>query len=164
MRKPRLTRQGATYHVTAKTNRGEFIFEDDNIKELFCSVVDESRDRYDFRLTNYSVMTNHVHMLIEPLEGTELSRMLQWIFSVFACRYNKMTGQKGHVWYDRFKSKIVRTFLQWINTFNYITNNPVKAGLCHSPEKYFYSGMHELKKKRFRLLNPPDNWISALFQ
>ncbi len=33
MRKPRLTRQGATYHVTAKSNRGEFIFESDEVKE-----------------------------------------------------------------------------------------------------------------------------------
>ena len=163
MRKPRLTQQGATYHVTARTNRGEFIFDSDEVKELFCSIVDEAKENYNFKVTNYSVMSNHIHMLVEPLHGTRLSPMMQWILSVFAIRFNKTMGYKGHVWYDRFKSKIVRTFLQWINTFNYISNNPVKAGMCENPRHYVYSGIHELKKKRYRLLDQPDDWLIQLF-
>ena len=163
MRKPRLTQQGATYHVRAKTNRGEFIFDSDEVKELFTSVVKEAREHYQFRLTNYTVMSNHIHMLIEPLSDTSLSGMMQWILAVFAIRFNKLMGFKGHVWYDRFKSKIIRTFLQWINTFNYISNNPVKAGMCENPGDYVYSGIHEMKKKRYRLLDKPDDRLIRLF-
>ena len=149
--------------MTARTNRGEFIFDSDEVKELFCSIVDEAKENYNFKVTNYSVMSNHIHMLVEPLHGTRLSPMMQWILSVFAIRFNKTMGYKGHVWYDRFKSKIVRTFLQWINTFNYISNNPVKAGMCENPRHYVYSGIHELKKKRYRLLDQPDDWLIQLF-
>ena len=88
--------------------------------------------------------------------------MLQNILSVFAVRFNKMFSLIGHVWYDRFKSKIVRSFIQFINTFQYISDNPVKAGICLNAENYYYCGLYELKKKCFRFLAPPDEWMELI--
>jgi len=99
-------------------------------------------------------MSNHIHLLIEPAPGTSLSKLMQWILSVFAIHFNKMFGLIGHVWYDRFKSKIIRSFQQLINTLQYISDNPVKAGICKESRNYAYSGLYEFKRKRYRLLNP----------
>ena len=85
---------------------------------------------------------------------------MQWILSVFAIRFNKFCGQKGHVWYDRFKSIIIRSFHQLIIAFQYISNNPVKAGLCSDAADYRYSGLYELKRKQLRVLNSPDRILA----
>jgi hypothetical protein len=66
---------------------------------------------------------------------------MQWILSVFALQYNKLYSYKGHVWYDRFKSKVIKTLQQLINTFLYIANNPVRAGLTNHPLEFVYNGM-----------------------
>ena len=107
-------------------------------------------------------MSNHVHLLIKPGLDTSLSDLMRYVLSVFAGRFNRMFGLKGHVWYDRFKSIIIQSFNQLINTFNYISNNPVKAGLCLDARKYFYCGLYELKRKRFRVMEPPDEWMKLV--
>ncbi len=162
MRKRRMLQEGATYHVTAKSNRGEFILCSDAVKDLFASVVKEAKKKYSFKIKQYSTMSNHIHLLIQPSPGTSLSRIMQYILGVFALRFNKMFGQRGHVWYDRFKSKIINSFQQLVNSFHYISNNPVKAGICHNGEDYFWGGLYELKKGHFRLLDPPDDWVQLI--
>lgn len=162
MRKARIIQQGATYHVVAKSNRGEFILNSDEMKEMFICIVENAKKKYRFKLKHYCIMNNHIHLLIEPAPGTDLSKLMQWILSVFAIRFNKMFGQNGHVWYDRFKSKIIRSFQQFVNTFQYISENPLKAGICLNIRNYAYSGLYELKRNRFRLLDPLENWLKFI--
>ena len=162
MRKRREIQCGATYHVTAKTNRGEFLLNPDEVKDLLYSVILGSRKKYDYKLVNFCIMSNHIHLMIEPAPGTSLSNLMRWILSTFAIRFNKFYGLTGHVWQNRFKSVIVRSFIQFINTFKYISENPVKAGICLNAGNYFYCGLYELKKKCLRLLDPPDDWLKLL--
>jgi REP element-mobilizing transposase RayT len=64
MRKPRLLQKGAKYHVSAKINRSEHIFESDEIKKLFMNIVKRSKKKYKFSLYNFVVMNNHIHFII----------------------------------------------------------------------------------------------------
>ena len=59
MRKARIIQEGATYHVTGKTNRGEFILYSDEVKDLFLSVLREAKNKYDFKLINFCIMSNY---------------------------------------------------------------------------------------------------------
>ncbi len=162
MRKRRIIQEGATYHVTAKTNRGEFILYTDEVKELFICVMEDAEKKFDQKVIQYTIMSNHIHIIIKPKKGISLSIMMQWMLSVFAIRFNKLFGLTGHVWYDRFKSKIISTFRQLVNTFHYISENPVKAGICKNAADYIWGGLYELKKGRFRLLDPPDEWVKLI--
>lgn len=162
MRHARIIQQGAIYHVVAKANRGEFIFQKDEMKEMFLRILEKAKKRYRFRIRHYCVMSNHVHLILEPVGDTNLSELMKWVLSVFARRYNILIGQKGHVWYDRFKSKIIRSFVQFVHTFRYISNNPVKAGLCSEAREYIYGGMYEFKIKRFRLMDSLDSWLDRI--
>lgn len=101
-------------------------------------------------------MDNHIHLLIKPGKGENLSKIMQWILSVFAKRYNKHFNLKGHVWYDRFKSKIIESFQQLISTFEYICNNPVKAEMVESAEEYLYGALWFIRHRLFDLVEPPD--------
>jgi len=156
MRKPRYLINNAEYHVTARINRGEFALETREIKELFLHTVKRAKGKYFFRLKCFVIMDNHIHLLISPGTGENLSKIMQWILSVFAIHYNKYFNLKGHVWYDRFKSKIIENFQQLLATFRYISNNPVKAKMTENPEEYLYGSLWFIRHRLFDIVEPPD--------
>jgi hypothetical protein len=85
------------------------------------------------------------------------------MLSVFAMRFNRMHDYKGHVWYDRFKSKIISSYIQFLNTFAYIANNPVRARLVSDPLDYVYSSIQYYRNRDFSLLEPPDEELASIY-
>ena len=159
MRNLRLKRNNAKYHVTARVNRQELSLEDIRFKKMFLEVISCAKKKYRFLLQNFCIMGNHIHLEITPLEAQDLSKIMQWILSVFAVRYNKIFKVKGHFWYDRFKSKIIETITQYINTFLYIANNPVRAGIAAHPLDFAFSGIYFYINKLHGPLDPPEEWM-----
>jgi putative transposase len=162
MRKRRELYGGAEYHVTARINRGEYILEPKEIKELYLHVIKRAKKKYVFMLRNFSIMDNHVHLLLTPGKNESLSKIMQWIQSVSAVQINKKYNLQGHVWYDRFKSKVLRSYKQLLATFSYICNNPVKAEMVDKPEEYVFGGLWFIRHRWFYLVEPPDTFIKQL--
>jgi REP element-mobilizing transposase RayT len=156
MRKLRQLSKDATYHVTSKINRDENIFDEEEFKILFLDVVKRAKKKYDFELKNFSIMPNHIHFLLKPLNNSSLSRIMQWILSVFAVYYNKEKEYSGHVWKGRFFSKIIEDVKQLINTFRYISDNPVKAGLVARANDYRFGGLYQIKMRLYDLISKPS--------
>jgi hypothetical protein len=44
---------------------------------------------------------------IRPEEGLELPEIMKWMKQSFAQRYNREVGRTGHIWGDRYWSRIV---------------------------------------------------------
>jgi putative transposase len=164
MRKARQLKNDASYHVTARVNRQESIFEEKDIKELFLAVMKEAKKKYKFQIINFSIMNNHIHLMIKPGKNENLSRILQWILSVFAVRFNKIFNYRAHVFYDRFHSKIINNMRQYIDTYKYIADNPVKADLVRKCEDYKYGGVWHAKFKIFDILEPPSPLIKQIIK
>ena len=156
MRKNRKLEQGATYHVSARSNRQEFIFQSVVLKLLFRHLLEQAKKKYGFKLKHLAIMSNHIHLLIEPHRSEDLPRIMQWVLSRFASRFNLMYGYKGHVWWDRYRSNIVKGPKNLLKTFKYISENPVKAGLAATVADYAFSAIALFKKKDYRLIEPPD--------
>lgn len=157
MRKPRELVNGASYHVVARANRKEMIFLTPGIKEMFLHQVKIAQKRYQFTIKNFCIMGNHFHFIIKPLKDENLSDIMQWILSVFARNYNRRQNLVGHVWYDRFRSKVIRSFHQYLLTFLYISNNPVRAGISKRAIDYEYNGISFLKNGYISILERPPN-------
>ena len=171
MRKPRKIKKNGTYHICARINRQEMIFSSpctenkkcDYIKELFLDVLKKAKTKYSFRCKSFCIMGNHVHLMIEITNNESISRLMQWILSVFALKYNRIHNYKGHVWYDRFKSKIVSSYMHFLNTFVYIANNPVRARLVHDPFEYRYSSLRNYHEHDFSIIEIPDDTVMAAY-
>ncbi|MDA3940978.1 MAG: transposase [Spirochaetia bacterium] len=159
MRKRRELIDGFSYHVTARINRQEFLFDSDEIKEMFMDVLRRAERKYHFDIRNFCIMNNHIHFILKPLQGESLSKIMQWILGVFAQKYNKIFSLKGHVWYDRFKSKLIMGFRQYLNTFIYISNNPVNAGIVETAVEYKYNGITSIQKGSLDIIERPPNKI-----
>jgi len=156
MRQPRKLEKGARYHIIARVNRRELILDSGEMKLFFLDVVKKAKDKYDFSVINFCIMGNHVHFIIRPGEKENLSDIMRWILSVFAMRYNRLHNVIGHVWYDRFKSVILGDIRQFLKTFLYIMENPVKAGIVKHAEEFEHNGIWYLKRRIYGLIEPPD--------
>ena len=162
MRKRRQLQNNAVYHVIAKANRGEFLLESKEVKEMLLDMFARARKKYSFTIKNFSIMSNHLHIIIKPGKGESLSRIMQWILGVSAKKINKYFDFKGHVWYDRFKSVIIETYRQLLATFQYVCNNPVKANMVEKAEDHRYGGLWFIRHKRFELVERPGPLIKQL--
>jgi putative transposase len=123
------------------------------IFELFLSTVNRAQKKYRFQVYNYCIMGNHVHLIIQPHSGESLSRIMQWILSVFARLWNKMHHLSGHVWGERFYSKIINSLFEFLYTFDYVAQNPVKAGLVKRADQWVYSGIRHFLQGRKGILD-----------
>ncbi len=159
MRKRRELKDGASYHVYALINRKEYLLQEIFIKKMFMIILKRAKKKYSFQIGNYCIMDSHIHFILKPLNGESLSAIMQWILGVFAQKYNKSFNLHGHVWYDRFKSKIIIDFRQYLHTFVYITNNPVKAGMVGSPVDYRFSGINDIQKGIPGIMERPPNRV-----
>ena len=75
------------------------------------------------------IMPTHVHLLLEPLKGHDLSELLQGIKGASAREANVLLGAAGTFWLDESYDHIVRSERQYQRFVRYIADNPVKAGL-----------------------------------
>lgn len=92
MRKKRLLKNGAKYLISAKINRGEEIFEDDKIKDLFMETVERSKNKFEFSIKKLVFISNRIDFEIIPEKNESLSKIMQWILSVFAMKYNAINN------------------------------------------------------------------------
>lgn len=163
MRKPRELREGARYHVTARANRKEMILESRANRDLFLSVVRRAKRKYSFRIENFCVMGNHYHLVIVPMKGESLSAIMRWIMGVFAMAFNKLHGYVGHVWCERYFSRVIASIRDLVATFDYIDNNPVRAMLVEDGAAWPYGGLWESLSGRHDLTEGDSPLIRLLF-
>jgi putative transposase len=66
---------------------------------------------------------------------------MQWILSVFAMAWNRKHHTGGHVWGERFFSKILNNPGEFLETFVYVTKNPAKAQIINRIDEWEYGGL-----------------------
>ncbi len=91
-------------------------------------------DRERYRLSAWVVMPNHVHMLLTPCSGYELSAILRSLKSYSANEANKIANRNGKFWQPESFDRWIRNADHFARVIAYIENNPVKARLCNKPE------------------------------
>jgi len=103
--------------------------------------LQNAKDKFHFRLTNFCVMPTHIHLLIQPEEGSNLSRIMQWIKIQSAKRWNLIHGCTDHLWGAQpYFSRPIKDQNEYDFVMEYIDQNPVKAGLSEKPYDWKASG------------------------
>lgn len=105
------------------------------------------------KIYHYCLMPNHVHLMVWVDEASNLSRFMQRVNGKYAYYYKRRHKYIGHLWQDRFKSKIIDKESYLAQCGKYIELNPVRAKLVESPEGYFYSSY------RHYALGVPDKLV-----
>jgi putative transposase len=103
-------------------------------------------------------MGNHIHLLMQPADGENLSRIMQWFLGCFAQAWNREKGLSGHFWGGRFWSRPITTEEDLARVFDYIAQNPVKAGEVKKPADWKYSGVRYYKAGKKHIIDPPQKY------
>jgi len=140
MRLKRTFTEGSFYHVTSRTNDKIRVFENKLGRKIMLMVLSDAKAKFRFRLANFCIMPTHIHLLIEPGEGTNLSMIMQWIKTRSASRWNKIHGSTDHMWGHRYFSRVVKDPHEFEAIMDYIDQNPVKVGLAPTPQDWKASG------------------------
>jgi hypothetical protein len=74
---------------------------------LFARVFRETKRRFVFEVRGLWVKDVWLPFYIKPADGLELPAILKWLKQVFAQRYNRAEGRIGHIWGDRYGSRIL---------------------------------------------------------
>jgi len=141
-RRPRLTVPALPHHVIQRGNNRQSIFFTDADYRFFLGCLANAKARYPSRLYAYVLMTNHVHMLLEPLTSEDLSLFMQSVGRRYVRYINETYRRSGTLWEGRFKSAVVSHDAYLLACSRYIELNPVRAGLASRPETYPWSSVH----------------------
>ena len=148
-RKARNAVETGTYHIIMRGSSEITLFKSDTDKDRFLNTIKKYQTTFRFKILAYCIMSTHVHLLIAS-NGANLSKFMHGINLSYAIYYNKTYKRHGHVFSDRFKSKIVQSepALKFVSA--YIHNNPKDiSGYKNKVEDYKYSslgiylGIHE---------------------
>ena len=109
------------------------------IANLVARVIEAGeRERGFYELAAWSVMPNHVHLLVLP--KVEVRVMMRWLKGSTARRANQLLGRTGQpFWQDESFDHWVRNQSEFDRIIRYIEENPVIAGLIDSPELWPWS-------------------------
>ncbi len=91
-----------------------------------------------YRLLAWVVMPNHVHMLLEMIDGHSLSRIMQSLKVRTARECNRVLGRSGRFWEPEYYDRYIRNERHLMNAMRYIHQNPVAAGLVPEPHLWPY--------------------------
>ncbi len=126
------------YHVMVRGVNRQDIFESDGDRQYYLSLLQECKDISGFRLHAFCLMSNHIHLLIEP--GSEpLNMIFRRVGTRYAVWYNRKYQRAGHLFQDRFRSENVESEQYYRTVLRYILQNPMKAGLESRPGSYRWS-------------------------
>ena len=116
----------------------QVIFEDDEDRLCFMNLLKYCKKASGFKLYAFCLMSNHVHLLMEPGEEP-LEIIFKRVASPYVNWYNQKYDRVGHLFQDRFRNECVENDLYFTTVLRYILQNPIKAGLESSMGSYRWS-------------------------
>ncbi|MEZ5318993.1 MAG: transposase [Vicinamibacterales bacterium] len=137
-RPARIEFAAAMHHVMARGVEKRIIFLDDRDRRTFLATLDETAARFDWRVWAYCLMANHYHLLVQTMRPT-LSRGMRDLNGAYSQGFNRRHDRVGHLFQGRFKSLLVDGDRHLHQVARYIVLNPVRAGLCATPEQWRWS-------------------------
>jgi len=120
--------------------------------------------RENFRITNFSVLGDHIHMIAEAKDAGALARGIQGFKVRVARGLNGLLGRKGGVFAERYHSRILRTPREVRSALAYVLNNARRHGYAIPkglPDRYsswaHFTGWRGLHLRRARRELPKEN-------
>jgi REP element-mobilizing transposase RayT len=130
--------EGALYHVTARGDRRERIFEDEVDRRSWLAVVEQALERFEATVFGYCLMGNHYHVVLQTHQPN-LSRLMRHVNGVYTQRYNRRHRKIGHLFQGRFKAILVDKDAYFLEVCRYVDLNPVRAGMVRRPHDWAWS-------------------------
>lgn len=158
----RMELAGGVYHVTARGDRREDIYLDDDDRQQWLGVLAHVCQRFNWVCHAWCQMTNHYHIVVETPEAN-LSAGMRQLNGVYTQRFNRKHDRVGHVFQGRFKGILVEKDSYLLELARYVVLNPVRAGMVRSAARWTWSSYLEMIGVRAAAAWLQTDWILAQF-
>jgi putative transposase len=130
------TSAGSTYFVTTKAAQNTALFRVEEIAEIVVGRLLHYREKSAYRLHEFVLMPDHLHVLLTPAGGTSLEKCMQFIKGGSSFLIHKQRGSRGEIWQAGFHESTVRDVGDYWAKVRYIRQNPVCALLAEKVEEW----------------------------
>jgi putative transposase len=134
----RLYVRNGIYHVMARGNRKQVIFEDARDRRRFTRILAEASARYQVPVLGECRMGTHYHAVAKTPRAN-ISEFMAYLNGEYAKYSNRRYQRTGHVFGERFVPVLVDTGLYLRVVMTYVLQNPVKAGLVDAAAEWKWS-------------------------
>jgi putative transposase len=152
----RYQQAGDLHFVTFSCHGRQPYLETEAARDLFEQSLESMRLRYDFFLTGYVVMPEHVHLLISEPEGALLAKALQALKLSVAVR-----RKERPFWQSRYYDFNVYTDKKRIEKLRYMHRNPVKRGLVEKPYQWRWSSFRHYLTGEVGTVEIESEWTAT---
>ena len=128
-----------TFHVTARAVDGVALYRVRSECVTFLELLHRAGRIAGWRMDALCLMTTHYHLLLEG-DRDALSDALHRVNGHYASLANRRRGRHGHLFADRFATRLIESEEHLEAAARYVLLNPVRAGLCRRPEDWPWSG------------------------
>jgi putative transposase len=122
-----------TFFVTTKTSAGRALLQSERNATLLIEVLRSYAAAKKFKIHDFFVMPDHVHLLITVDGSTTIERAVQFVKGGFSYRMKRELGHSGEIWQRGFSEQRIYDRESYLRHREYIAQNPVRAGLVDSP-------------------------------
>jgi REP element-mobilizing transposase RayT len=130
-------RAGCPVHVTLRIEGGLPSLRRPATYRALVAAMGGGSERFGMRLVHWSVMSNHLHMLVEASGRAALSRGMQGLAIRLARSLNSWWGRSGRVFADRFHGRALRSPREVRAALHYVLANARRHGIATGgPDPY----------------------------
>ncbi len=162
---PRTTRvviPAYPHHIIQRGNNRQATFFAEADYRYYLECLRQAKKKCRCRVYAYVLMTNHVHLLVEPAGTGDLGEFMQSVGRRYVRYINETYQRSGTLWEGRYKSAIVDRDEYLLRCSRYIELNPVRAGLVQHPADYRWSSYRCRALGEFDGLLDEDPWYQGL--
>ncbi|MFH1062872.1 MAG: transposase [Candidatus Omnitrophota bacterium] len=129
-RLPRVYIENSVYYITCNGLQNQVIFKDARDYGMYFELLKKYKDQYGVKLYAYTLMYNHLHLLIEVDKKASVSTLMHDLTSSYTKYFNGCYDRKGHLFRERFKAAVVEKDPQiLLNLTAYMHLNPKRLNL-----------------------------------
>lgn len=143
--------QAVIYLLTLCTADRRTLFISPDVVLMVLGCIEDASTRTNWAVHQICFMPDHIHMFVSPKIDREqkLSRLVQRLKSS-ATQKLHAAGITGGIWQAEFFDHLLRSHESLHDKWLYVMANPVRAGLCSTPEEYPFLGTPAEIRKRVR--------------
>ncbi len=141
-RPPRLGRLFATgplYFVTFCTHERQPFLAKDAVHTAFVLFAKRAEETFNVAVGRYVIMPDHVHLFVRGDYNFKLGSWLGALKQALA-KAATLSRAKAQIWEEGFFDHVLRSDESYSQKWNYVRENPVRAGLVKSAADWPYKG------------------------
>jgi putative transposase len=132
----RRVRQPGVYFITTDTWQRRQLFLKPDPARIVLEQILECRERGFYRLHDFVLMPEHLHMLITPGAETSLEKAVMLIKGGSSYKIKKQLLYTFPIWMEGFHDRWIRDAHEYRIRKQYIEQNPVTARLVETATEY----------------------------